>query len=173
MPRLPLRAALAAIVLVAWPTLVLAAQATFTRAELARWERTARSVTIRRDQWGVPHISAPTDAAVVFGEMYAQAEDNFWQLEEDYIAVLGRRSELYGDSTLAGDLSVRLFEVERRARAGYRTATPRMRAIYDALKASGIRLSSRRDSRNRSSFRRASRPGGAAPLRRPLDRETA
>jgi acyl-homoserine lactone acylase PvdQ len=40
----------------------------------------ARQVTIYRDTYGVPHIYAPTDAACVFGLMYAQAEDNFWRI---------------------------------------------------------------------------------------------
>ena len=43
----------------------------------------ARNVTIYRDSYGVPHIYAATDAGAAFGLMYAQAEDNFWQLEED------------------------------------------------------------------------------------------
>ena len=47
----------------------------------------SKSVTIYRDTYGVPHIYGKTDAAAVFGLMYAQAEDNFWQLEEDYIQI--------------------------------------------------------------------------------------
>src|SRR3954464_3914943 len=61
----------------------------------------ARSVTIYRDTWGVPHIYAKTDAGAVFGLMYAQAEDNFWQLEEDTIRSLGRAAELYGPASLS------------------------------------------------------------------------
>jgi acyl-homoserine lactone acylase PvdQ len=48
-------------------------------------ERLARSVTIVRDEWGVPTVYGPTDAAVAFGLAWAQAEDNYWQIEEDYI----------------------------------------------------------------------------------------
>jgi Penicillin amidase len=55
----------------------------------------ARQVTIYRDTYGVPHIYAPTDAACVFGLMYAQAEDNFRQLENTYIDMLGRAAEVY------------------------------------------------------------------------------
>ena len=34
----------------------------------------------------------------VFGYIYAQAEDNFWQIEDNYIcARLGRAAEVYGD----------------------------------------------------------------------------
>ena len=37
----------------------------------------AKSVTIYRDAWGVPHIDAPTDEGVVFGFAFAQCEDYF------------------------------------------------------------------------------------------------
>jgi len=37
----------------------------------------ARSVTVYRDNYGVPHVYGPTDASCVFGYIFAQAEDNF------------------------------------------------------------------------------------------------
>src|SRR5215510_4612286 len=64
----------------------------------------ARQVTIYRDTYGVPHIYAPTDAACVFGLMYAQAEDNFWRLENGYILLLGRASEVHGERALKSDV---------------------------------------------------------------------
>ena len=60
----------------------------------------AKSVTIYRDNYGVPHVYGPTDASCVFGYIYAQAEDNFWQIEDSYIRSLGRASEVYGERTL-------------------------------------------------------------------------
>ncbi len=38
--------------------------------EQQRSEAMAQSVTIRRDEWGVPHIDGPTDASVAFGMAY-------------------------------------------------------------------------------------------------------
>lgn len=55
-----------------------------------REEKMARSVTVYRDTWGVPHVFGPTDASVVFGLAYAQAEDNFEHLEDNFIRSLGR-----------------------------------------------------------------------------------
>ncbi|HYZ84404.1 MAG TPA: penicillin acylase family protein, partial [Bryobacteraceae bacterium] len=98
-------------------------------------EELAKSVTIVRDRWGVPHIDAKTDAGAVFGLMYAQAEDNFWQLEEDYIRITGRAAELYGEEAIAGDVLNRMFEINRQAQAEYAAASPRIRAIADALAA--------------------------------------
>src|SRR5262249_27014143 len=55
-------------------------------------EALAKSATIHRDDYGTPHIEGPTDESVVFAFAYAQAEDYFWQLEDNYILALGRYS---------------------------------------------------------------------------------
>lgn len=71
----------------------------------------ASQVVIHRDEWGVPHIKGPTDAAVVFGSAYAQCEDHFFQLEDTYIKALGRYAEIVGERGLGSDLEVALFEL--------------------------------------------------------------
>jgi acyl-homoserine-lactone acylase len=58
--------------------------------EPARWAATAARVTITRDDWGVPHIAGPSDADAVFGLMYAQCEDDFARVEQNYLLALGR-----------------------------------------------------------------------------------
>jgi penicillin amidase len=98
-------------------------------------EKLADSVTIYRDTYGVPHVYGKTDASVVFGLMYAQAEDNFWQLEEDHINKLGRASEIYGQSRLVADLMTRLFETNKQAQEEYKRLTPEIRALCDAYAA--------------------------------------
>ncbi len=118
--------------------LLLLACAPALRAEAAagpKAERRARNVTIYRDSYGVPHIYGQTDAAVVFGLMYAQAEDNFWQLEDDLVRALGRASELYGDKTLNDDLVQAAFESNQLAVAHYQHAEPRIRALCAAYAA--------------------------------------
>src|SRR6478672_4980456 len=66
-------------------------------------EKIARSVTIYRDTFGVPHVFGPTDASCVFGYAYAQAEDNFWQVEDNYIQAIGRAAEVNGEEALVAD----------------------------------------------------------------------
>lgn len=97
--------------------------------------RLARSVTIVRDEWGVPSVYGPTDAAVVFGLAYAQAEDGFWQIEEDYIHALGWASWYYGEHYLAADLVRGAFEVVRLAREEYAREPAQRRALWDAYAA--------------------------------------
>ncbi|HEX8087793.1 MAG TPA: penicillin acylase family protein [Blastocatellia bacterium] len=99
----------------------------------ANAEKVARSVTIYRDSYGVPHVYGPTDASCVFGYAYAQAEDNFWQVEDSYIRALGRASEVYGERTLNDDLLNRALEIPRLARAEYDRSTGRSREMAQAL----------------------------------------
>ncbi|HEV2386425.1 MAG TPA: penicillin acylase family protein [Candidatus Acidoferrales bacterium] len=95
----------------------------------------AKQVLIYRDSYGVPHIFGGSDASVVFGLMYAEAEDNFWQIEDEYIRALGRAAEVYGPSQLLGDVLVRATENVSIARAEYARMDPGSRKICDAFAA--------------------------------------
>jgi acyl-homoserine lactone acylase PvdQ len=95
----------------------------------------ARSVVIYRDTYGVPHVYGPTDASCVFGYAYAQAEDNFWQIEDTYIHALGRAAEVSGAGALASDLLNRALEITRLSQAEYGRASGRTREIADAFAA--------------------------------------
>ena len=101
-------------------------------ASAANPEAVANSVTIYRDNYGVPHIYGPTDASCIFGFLYAQAEDNFWQIEDSYIRSLGRASEIYGDRTLEDDELVHALEIPRLARQEYERAAPRTKELLQA-----------------------------------------
>lgn len=79
----------------------------------------AEQVTIHRDQWGVPHIDAPTDVAAVFGFGYCQAEDYFWQVEENLLRALGRSAESSGKKMLASDMLSRNFNIANLAQAEF------------------------------------------------------
>ena len=95
----------------------------------------ARSVTIYRDTYGVPHVFGRTDASTVFGFAYAQAEDNFWRVEENFILALGRAAELYGDRMLEEDRLNRALGIPRLAREEYSRLDKQMRALCDAYAA--------------------------------------
>jgi len=95
----------------------------------------ARTVTIYRDTYGVPHVFGRTDASTVFGFAYAQAEDNFWRVEENFIHALGRASELYGERTLEADRLNRALEIPKFAREEYARLDRHMRSLCDAFAA--------------------------------------
>ncbi len=94
--------------------------------------KTASSVTIYRDNWGVPHVYGPTDYSVIFGFMYAQAEDNFWQIEDSYIQALGRASEVYGGRMLNADLVNRALRIVEISKAEYPKLSANMQMICRA-----------------------------------------
>jgi len=95
----------------------------------------AAQVTIHRDEWGVPHIEGPTDASVSFGFAYAQAQDYFWQVEDTYVAGIGRYAELYGNAGLDKDLLNHSFEIAKGSQADYEKMEPPLQAICAAYAA--------------------------------------
>ena len=77
--------------------------------ELSRWETEAQSVSIVRDDWGIAHVNGRTDADAVFGMIYAQAEDDFNRVENNYLLSLGRLAEAEGESQIYRDLRMKIF----------------------------------------------------------------
>ncbi len=102
-------------------------------AATARARAIAQTVTIERDSFGVPHVSGPTDASCVFGFIYAQAEDYFWQIEDSYLRSLGRAAEVYGEKSLPDDLVNRALEISTLSKAEYETASPKTKEICQAI----------------------------------------
>ena len=100
--------------------------------DVAQWERRARSVTIIRDDWGIPHVYGPTDADVVFGVMYAQAEDDFNRVETNYITSMGRAAEHEGESAVFRDLRMKLFINPDSMKAMYARSPQWLKALMDA-----------------------------------------
>ena len=89
--------------------LCLPAQAGVTGAERTRMEARAAKVDILRDKWGIPHIYGPTDADVVFGTVYAQAEDDFARVERNFMVNLGVLAQAEGPSAIYSDLRSRFY----------------------------------------------------------------
>ena len=87
--------------------------------ELSRLEARAERVEIIRDDFGVPHIYAETDADAVFGMLYAQCEDDFNRVEQNYIWATGRLAEAEGATALYSDLRAQLFMTEDEAKAAF------------------------------------------------------
>ena len=111
--------------------LVLASPALANPGEEARLATRAAAVTIVRDEWGIAHITAPTDADAVFGMAYAQAEDDFNRVETNYLTSLGRLAEADGDRALWKDLRQRLWIDEAQLRAQYSTSPTWLKALMD------------------------------------------
>jgi acyl-homoserine lactone acylase PvdQ len=105
----------------------------FQNQEAARWEKEARNVTIVRDDWGIAHIYGKTDADVVFGMEYAQAEDDFNRVETNYINAMGRLAETEGESKIYQDLRMKLFIDPVELKKDYAASPIWLKALMDAF----------------------------------------
>ena len=125
-----------ALVLLAAPS---AARAQPEVADSALAARLAPTVTIYRDRYGIPHVWAQTDAGATFGFGYAQAEDNFLRLEDNFVRALGRAAEVYGETALDDDRLNRALRIPQLARAEYARASSHIRSLLDGY-AAGVNL---------------------------------
>ncbi len=105
----------------------------FTSQEISSWEARAANVEIIRDNWGIPHIYAPTDADAVFGMLYAQCEDDFPRVEENYLISTGQRALADGEDYIYHDLRARLWTDSTKAIQLYNTAPDWLRALCDGF----------------------------------------
>jgi acyl-homoserine lactone acylase PvdQ len=131
--RLVVRAIPHALLLALPLALVTACDQAPADPEVARWQATARRVQITRDTWGIPHVKGPTDADVVFGALYAQAEDDFNRIEVNYLNALGRLAEAEGESAIWSDLRMRLFIHPDTLQARYATSPDSLKVLMDAF----------------------------------------
>jgi acyl-homoserine-lactone acylase len=95
--------------------------------------RLARGATIYRDGFGVPHIHGQSDEHLLFAYAYAQAEDNFWQIEDTYILGLGRYCEVHGHFGLNSDLLNRAFEIVPQSQLAFERLDPKVQSACAAF----------------------------------------
>ncbi len=103
------------------------------QTEAEKWEVQAQNVKIIRDDFGVPHIYGETDADAVFGLLYAQCEDDFNRVEQNYIWATGRLAEVEGEDALYSDLRAKLFMTEDEAKANYEKSPDWLKQLCDAF----------------------------------------
>ena len=102
-------------------------------AEISRLEAIAERVEIIRDDFGVPHVYAKTDADAVFGMLYAQCEDDFNRVEQNYIWAIGRLAEVEGPSALYSDVRARMFMTQEEAIEAYEQAPDWLQKLCNAF----------------------------------------
>jgi len=70
-------------------------------------------VTVQRDEFGIPHITAGNEHDLFFAEGYVHAQDRLWQMDVSRRAGEGRLSEIFGPSTLKFDRLFRTVGMKR------------------------------------------------------------
>lgn len=92
-------------------------------------------VSIRRDDFGVPHIEAGSEADAYFALGYVHAQDRLWQMESARRAGAGRLSEVLGSVTEGTDRYLRTLGLYRAAEASLAAFDADARALLDAYAA--------------------------------------
>jgi penicillin G amidase len=95
-----------------------------------------RHVTLVRDTFGVPHITASVDRDVYFTMGYMHAKDRFFQMDMARRQGSGRLAELLGagpnEIFLGSDVNLRLFGVRRSAERSLSVYSPEAVALIQA-----------------------------------------
>ena len=99
----------------------------------------AEQVTIRRDNYGVPHVLAETEEAAAFGIGYAQAEDHSVELARRYVVAQGALASIFGPSAVESDFRMKRYGNYEVARARFHELTPLFQAMMNAY-AAGFNL---------------------------------
>ena len=92
-------------------------------------------IEIIRDNYGVPHIYAPTDAEVAYGFAWAQAEDHFKLIQEGYLAGNGLLGKLIGLKGAGADFLTQLIQSEETVDKYYNTLDKKFIALAEAFAA--------------------------------------
>jgi acyl-homoserine-lactone acylase len=95
--------------------------------------------TIYRDEYGIPHVYAPTLEAAAYAVGYAQAEDRLEELLKNYRRANGTMSEVFGPDHWMDDLTQRVWRHQEVSREKYKEISPRMRAVFEAFQ-DGVKL---------------------------------
>lgn len=76
-------------------------------------------IKIARDNWGVPHIMAKTDAEVAYGLAWVECEDDFVTLQELMAACKGMLGEIKGKDGLVADFGIKFMGLQEIASKKY------------------------------------------------------
>jgi acyl-homoserine-lactone acylase len=112
-------------------------------APAAEGEALAGQVTIRRTEYGVPHIKAETLEAVAFGFGYCQAEDHLFHIMRGMLGARGELALAFGpDASKPGDrknveadFRSRQFRIYARAVENYHNMDPDYRSMVEGFAA--------------------------------------
>jgi acyl-homoserine lactone acylase PvdQ len=89
--------------------------------------------TIYRDDWGVPHIYAPTPPAGFYAFGYAMAEDQLDYLLTLTLLARGELAAALGPTHVATDVSSRLWRHAEESKLGFAKMAPELQANYGAF----------------------------------------
>ncbi len=92
-----------------------------------------QSTTIRRDEFGIPHIFAASLEHAAYAAGYAQAEDRLEELLKNYRRASGTMAEVFGADNFDADLRQRAMRHAEVSQAKYHEISPKMRGVIDCV----------------------------------------
>nr|WP_102055864.1 MULTISPECIES: penicillin acylase family protein [unclassified Pseudoalteromonas] len=93
----------------------------------------SNKVSISRDKYGVPNISAKSDHDAFFAMGYVQAQDRLWQMELQRRLIKGTLSEVFGASTIERDKYMRTLGLADAAKEALKSLGKREKGILVAF----------------------------------------
>jgi acyl-homoserine-lactone acylase len=115
--------------------LLLALSAALLLPTSALRSQTTNDATLYRDEFGIPHVYAPTLEAAAFAVGYAQAEDRLEELLKNYRRANGTMAEVFGPSQVRNDMIQRLFRHAEISHEKYGQLSPKTRRVIEAYQA--------------------------------------
>ncbi len=106
----------------------------FSRVE-GKQTREAGKVVVYRDEFGVPHIYAPSAETGLYAMGYCQAEDRLEELLKNYLRAMGEMAASFGPREFVSDLQSRLWRHYEIAQENYSRIRPEVRLHLEALAA--------------------------------------
>lgn len=92
----------------------------------------SESVTVYRDEFGVPHVYAETLEGAAYAVGYSQAEDRLEQLLRNYRQAAGTMSEAFGEDHFRHDYRQRMWQHERLAKEKFGQLNPKVQSTCKA-----------------------------------------
>jgi len=89
-------------------------------------------VTIYRDTWGIPHITADNESDLFFAQGFATAQDRLFQMDHDRMRCLGRSAEHLGAIGLAQDKLMRCRSLEVVSKRDLEVSSSEVRSMISA-----------------------------------------
>lgn len=88
-------------------------------------------IRVRRDDAGMLHVHAQTDADAFFGSGYMQAHERLFQMDVTRRRAQGRAAEILGGERLGDDQLVRVIDIPRWGREGAALTEEEQPALHD------------------------------------------
>lgn len=105
----------------------------FTSLSIAQSNINVENIEIIRDEMGVPHIFSETNAEAVYGIAWAQCEDNFTFMQQNFALTKNLAGRVMGKDGAVLDYLFQVFQIDDFVNSRYeKDITPEMEEIISA-----------------------------------------